>query len=210
MKRLAICALVTLAVGGFGCGGRQVVTSPDDPSPKFAGTSYYEEGEVLFVSVDLRAARIGGPQNMLPLYAVIVKHIGNEQLYFGREGFVLELPDRSRIPLASYDEFNNDYGRSQADRRALGQYLDTINSKFPEPPYSWLELDFFPPRGSGIFPRETVDIRARQLVHGFLYFRLPEALPLGGRYKLLITPQQGDATYVVDFPPFENDKRSRR
>jgi len=190
-----------------GCAGKELITSPDEASPKFSGTSYYQAGRELFFDVEVRPARIGGPRSMLPLYLTIVRLQGDTPIHFGRESFVLELPDHTRVPLADYDEFRRDYDRSQVDRRSLGNFLETLQGKFPEPPYSWLPLDFFPPRGSNTFPRESVDLRAQQLTHGFLYFRLPDNPPLDARYNLLITPQGGETTYLVDFPPFKDDKR---
>ena len=46
--------------------------------------------------------------------------------------------------------------------------------------------------------QDLVDLRAQQLTHGYLYFRLPDDPPVEGRYKLLITPQRGDVTYVIN------------
>jgi hypothetical protein len=197
-------ALLALALLG-GCASRQTMTTPGEPSPKWAGTSYYEEGELLFLSVDVRAARIGGPRNLLPLYFVAVKHRGSDFLELGRESFVLEFPDKTLVPLASYEEYENDYGRGRADARVVELYLDTINGRFPRPPYSWLPLDFFPLRASGTFPRDKVAIRARDLVHGFLYFPLPEDPPLDRRYTLLLSPLDSEVTYVLDFPPYKED-----
>jgi hypothetical protein len=203
---VAVLAVATLAVV-TGCSGKGLITSPEQPSPSFTGTSYYQSGKELFFGIDVRAARIGGPRTMLPLYLTIVRLEGDAPIYFGRESFVLELPDRSRVPLADYDEFSHDYDRSRADLRAVGTFIDALAGKFPEPPYSWLPLDFFPPRGSGTFPRETIDLRAQQLTHGFVYFRLPEEPPLDARYKLLVTPQRSETTFVIDFPPFRKDDK---
>jgi len=208
MRHLLACLSLIVAFGLTGCAGKEVITSPEAPSSKFTGTSYFESGREMFISVDVRAARLGKPRNMLPLYGVLVRLKGNDPIFFGRESFVLELPDRSRVPLVAYDEFADDYSRSQADRRALGSFLDSIRGKFPEPPYSWLSLDFFPRRGSSVFPREAVDLRAQQLTHGYLYFRLPDDPPLDGRYQLLITPQRSDTTYVINFSPFKEDRKS--
>jgi len=202
---VALCAAVVLLAG---CVGRHTMTDPSAPSTKWAGTSYYEEGALLFVSVDVRAARLAGPRDLLPLYFVIVKHKGSDFLELGRESFVLELPDGTREPLATYEQYEDNYLRERADARAVAEYLDTIAGRFPQPPYSWLSLDFFPQRASGIFPRDEIDLRARVLIHGYLYFPLPPDPPLDQRYRLLVTPLGSETTYVVDFPPFAEDERS--
>lgn len=205
----SVAALLGLALlAATGCAER--MRDPTAPSPKFAGTSFYESGTDLFIGVDLRAAWIGGPRNMLPVYLVMMKQEGPGFLDFGRESFVLEFPDKSRTALATFEDWDKNYRRSRPDAQVTTTYLETINGRFPQPPYEWQRMDFFPLRGSGIFPREDFEIRARQLWHGYLYFPLPDEAPAGGRYKLLATPNNADVTYVVDFPPFGDDKESQR
>jgi len=203
-------ALLLASVVGSACVRKELV-SPDAPSAKLTGTSFFSSGTELFFGVDARASWIGGPRNFFPLLVTIVKREGFEPMYIGRESFLLELPDGTLLPLASYGEYTRDYKRGRVDVQLGGPYLETLSGRFPEPPFHWLPLEFFPLQGSGIIPRETIDLRESQLIYGYLYFRLPaKEPPPEGRCKLLLTPQKHSTTYVVDFPPFVDDTRSRR
>ena len=80
-------------------------------------------------------------------------------------------------------------------------FVETLRTRFPAPPYSWQPLDFFPLRASGTFPRDSIEALPHYLVHGYVYFRLPEEVDLEGRWKLLLTPERSETTYVVEFFP---------
>lgn len=193
---------VALALAGSACATR-AVRSPDAPTPSFTVTSYAEESARMFLGVDVRASRLTGPRSFLPVGIALV-HKGDEERErwtFGRESFVLELPDGRNLPLASYDEFTDAYDRGRADLRLGEAWLGNLAGRFPQPPFTWIPLEFFPPRGSGTFPRDRLNLRNQQVVQGFLYFPLPEDAPTAGRYKVLFTPV-GQETYVVDFEPF--------
>ncbi len=190
-----------------GCVRQAQPRSPDDPSRKLTGTSYFESGKDVFIGVDVRAARVGGPENLLPVLVTVVKQSDvPRRMDIGRESFVLQLPDNRRLPLATYGEYENDYRRGRVDRRLSVAYLESLTTRFPEPPFSWLPLDFFPLRASGTFPRESVDLRVNQLTQGYLYFAMPGDAPDEGRYNLLFTPQGSDTNYVVDFSPYQEER----
>ncbi len=199
---VAICMLLA-----SGCIRQAQPRNPDDPSRKLTGTSYFETGEDVFIGVDVRAARVGGPENLFPLLVTVVKQSGErERMDIGRESFVLQLPDNRRLPLATYREYEDDYQRGRVDQRLSDVYLESLTTRFPEPPFRWLPLDFFPLRASGTFPREAVDLRINQLTYGYLYFAMPGDAGLEGRYNLLFTPQESDTTYVVNFSPYGEER----
>ena len=60
--------------------------------------------------------------------------------------------------------------------------------------------------GTG-FPREDFEIRRGQIGIGWLYFPLPDDAPREGRYQLLVQPSAVDTVFVLDFPPFAEDRR---
>ncbi len=208
MTRPGLSGLVAVAILlASGCVRQAQPRRPDDPSRKLTGTSYFESGRDLFIGVDVRAARVGGPENLLPLLVTVVKQSGEPaRMDVGRESFVLQLPDNRRRPLATYGEYENDYRRGRVDQRLSDVYLTSLTTRFPDPPFSWLPLDFFPLRASGTFPRESVDLRVNQLTHGYLYFAMPGDAPDEGRYNLLFTPLGSETTYVVNFSPYHKER----
>lgn len=195
---------LVLAAGSLlaGCAARSEIDRSDAPASKLTGSSYFQYGSELFLGVDVQAARIGKPTDYLPLYVVMVNsRKGSEPFRVGRESFVVEFPDGSRHPAATYEEFEDEYGRGPRDVRMAETFVESLRTRFPSPPYSWQPLDFFPLRASGTFPRDSIDVHPQYLVQGYVYFRLPEEADLRGRFKLLLTPERSDTTYVVEFYP---------
>lgn len=191
--------LATVAFLG-GCAGRGEIQRPDAPSEKLTGSSYFQYGSELFLGVDVQAARIARPTDYLPLYLVVVNtQNGSKGIQVGRESLVVELPDGRRLPAAAYEEFEDEYTRGPRDVRMVETFVETLRTRFPAPPYSWQPLDFFPLRASGTFPRDSIEVLPQYLVQGYVYFRLPEKVDLTGRFKLLMTPERSDTTYVVEF-----------
>lgn len=200
----SVVALLGLAalLATSDCARRRLPRSPDEPSPTFTGTSYFQEGDDLFLAVDMRAAMLGGTKDgYLPLLVAVVNKTG-DFWELTRESFAVELPDGRLLPVASYEEWEDDYGRDRTDLRIGDAFLASLRSNYPEPPYSWIELEMFPPRASGAFPRDDLQIRKAQLAWGYLYFPVPEDLPAGGeRWELLFRPDGARETYSVDFAP---------
>ncbi len=198
-------AVAILALVSPGCRRDQIAppTDVEVPSRTFAATSYINGSSELDFIVDVRVPRLSGPTEFMPLAIAVVKKTP-EQWEIAREHFVLELPDRTRLPVASHSEFLSDYGRARMDLRTAQPFTEALVSNYREPPYFWIQLDFFPPPGSPTVPRERLDLLKGHVAVGFLYFRLPESPPTAGRYKLLFSPRGGSETYVVDFAPFKN------
>lgn len=164
---------------------------------------YSSEGKLWFVGVNARVSRMSGPQEMLPLQLVITnKTAGPARLT--REGFVLETPDGKRLPVIGYAQFNDEYSRDRADISAGADYVERFTGRFPSPPFTWRELEFFPPRNTSTVPREEIETRDGELVHGYIYFARPsdEYVFPEGKYKLLFTPAPGEETFIVELFPF--------
>ena len=198
----SLLALVVLLVWGAGCAGRSTVPAgePAPPSRKLDATSYYEQGSALFLGVDVRAARVAGPDEFLPLFVVVQP---KADLSVTRESFTLELSDRTRLPLITYREFSDDYTRARQDRRLVQNFLETLQGRFPDPPFAYRQLEFYPLKWESTLPRDVRDLRQGELGLGFLYFRLPQPAQPEERFKLLFRGAQLDETFVVDFPVYK-------
>ena len=191
------CAFAVLAASG-GC----MLLGPTGPQPairKLNPTSYYNDGQELFFGVDLRAAKLAGPGEFLPILVSLMNKT-SEHREITRESFRLELPDGRLLPLASYEEFSDEYGRSRTDVRIGREYYEVLDSRFPNPPYSRLALEFFPVKNAPTVPRDRIGLYTGQFVIGYIYFRLPE--PNEGPFRLLLTPVEAEETYVLPIDPF--------
>ena len=199
------CVIVLAAAAICGCatGKASRMGGPPEVERKANVVDYSSEGRLWFIGVNARVSRMAGPQELLPLQVVIVnKNAGPTSLI--REGFVLETPDGKRLPVISYDQFEDEYRRDRADVAAGEDYVDRFTTRFPQPPFTWRELEFFPPRNSAVAPREEMEVREGELVHGYLYFARPDESYVFPRdkYKLLFSPAGSDETLVVELFPF--------
>jgi hypothetical protein len=204
-RRLAVAFTVGAIMTSLSCAVHNAPSHGDHEIPKDR-LAFFNDGKILLFGVDIRAARTSGPSEFLPLQVILANH-GKQALRIARESFVLERPDGTRLPTCTVSELRRDYHREMADRRLGEMFLDTIAGRFPEPPFHWQSIDFFPPRsGTGAAaPRNDIDLRFGDVVVGYLYFRQPSADLSGvrGMYKLVLTPGGTDTTFVVDLMPYE-------
>jgi hypothetical protein len=201
---LAAASATVIAVGASCVSGkRSELRTPQEPQRKSGVTDFSDEGKLWFIGVSVRAARLTGPQEMLPLNLVLVNKTAGPATV-SRESFSVEMPDGTLLPVVSYDEFEQDYRRDRSDLRAGEEYVQRFTQRFSAPPFTWRELEFFPLRNSAVVARSTIDTRNGELLHGYLYFRSPserDQFP-EGRYKLLFQPRPGDDIFVVEFYPY--------
>ena len=199
----AIASIALVIVAAASCTTRTSgeAHAPRTPTPPLAS---FSEGKALVIGVDVRAARLAGPSEFLPLQ-VIVADNGKRPLRLDRESFVLERPDGVRLPVCTVRELRHDYGRSLADAHLGSAFVETIAGRFPEPPFHWQPLDFFPLRTEATTPRDGIDLRFGDVAIGYIYFRQPDLAPraVHGAYKLLVKPGGDAATYVVDLIPYD-------
>ncbi len=202
--RVAATSVLLVGLCGLapsGCARREVLRAPDiESTPRLSKLSYYEEGRELFLSVDVRAAKIGESPTFLPLQVVVLNK-DLDRLTVTPESFILEGRDGRRVPLADYDDFEKNYRRDRVDRRLADEFQETLRSRFPEPPFRWIPLELYPERLSVASPRRRLDLRRGELAIGYIYFRLEGVAPFDdqGHYKLLFKPAGVDDTYVLDF-----------
>jgi hypothetical protein len=195
---------VGLVVGAaVACATGKSARLPQELQRKANVVDYSSEGKLWFVGVNARVSRMTGPVPILPLQVLLVdKNAGPATI--SREGFVLEAPDGTLLPVISYRQFDDEYRRDRADLKAGEEYIERFNGRFPSPPFTWRDLEFFPPRNSAVVPREKIDTRNGELIHGYIYFGAPSedyVFP-EGKYKLLFRPAPGDETLVVELFPF--------
>jgi hypothetical protein len=201
--KTGILLLASICMLGVACVRGKTTALPQEPTRKPGVVDYSTEGKLWFVGVSARVSRMSGPSDFLPLNLVLVdKNAGTVTI--GRESFVLETPDGVRLPVISYDYFKDDYRNDRSDRRIGEDYVERFTGRFPQPPFTWRELEFFPIRNSGIVPRDSIQTREGELLWGFVYFAKPSedyVFP-EGMYKLLFTPLPDGPTFVVELFPY--------
>ncbi len=210
-KTSPACLVVLAALLGTallsGCAGRRsngpVRTGEEDIT--FSGTSFVNPGVGFDLIVDVRSAWVSDRQEFLPLL-VAIRNKGKERIEFSKESFRLEGSGGTIIPLASNFEFERDYKRYRLDDRAGESFLETLNGRFPTPPFQKKMLEFYPPKESRIAPRDAQSIRQGEILVGYIYFRIPEEDFIGkdGRCKLLFRPKGHDNDYVLDLPVYND------
>ena len=206
-RALLILASSTLLLAG--CGTKQPVEGTVNPeASKFSGTAYQNRGDLFDLIVDVRAARIGKSRDFVPLY-VALRSKKNGDLEVNREGLVLATPDGTRLPLVPTREFEADYTRQRIDIRASRDFLDTLNGRFPSPPFRHRPLEFYPLMGTGVVPRDEISLKKGEIASGLIYFRLPtpETLSEVGECSLLMSVAGSEETFVVDLNIYKKGEK---
>ena len=206
MRIAFLTALLSIALALHGCAGRELQEG-QRRYETFTGTSFTSDGTNFQWIVETRAARIAGPAEFLPLQ-LMIRNKDKADLTVPREGFVLERDDGTKLPLVSYREFEKGYPRHRVDLRTGVSFLESLNGRFPDPPFQHRSLDFYPLRESGTVPREEIVLRTGQIAIGFLYFRMPdpEELTRPGNYKVLFTPGGTEERYVLEVQAYKPAK----
>ena len=203
---ISVVIFLLLTVLLAGCAGRRPggAGRTADEDITFSGTAFVNPGEGFELIVDVRASWIAGRQDFLPLQLAVRNKV-DERIEFTKESFRLEGSDGSIIPLASNFEFERDYRRYSVDNRAGRSFLETLNGRFPTPPFQKRMLEFYPAKGSRIPPRDEQGARKAEIVIGFVYFRIPDEnfIAEDGRCKLLFRPKGHDNDYVLDLPVYK-------
>ncbi len=114
------------------------------------------------------------------------------------------------MPVVAYREFADAYPRHRVDLRVGIHFLEAVNGRYPSPPFTKRNLDFYPLKESGTVPRDDIDLRAGEMAIGFVYFRLPnvESIDDSGRCRLLFTPGGEDEQYVIELQVYKAKKGS--
>jgi hypothetical protein len=205
-RRILVTLSLVLLLITVACahGKSSQIGGPPETVRKQNVTQYTSEGKQWYIGASILASRMAGPtRSLIPVNMVIVnKDAGTQKI--SRESLVLEAPDGTLLPVVTYEQFEKDYNDDRQDRRAGQEWIERHTGRFPDPPFTWLELKFFPVRHTSVNPRDTIETRGRQLIHGYVYFGKPSEdyeFP-EGKYKLLFTPSPGPNTIVVEMFPF--------
>ena len=190
------------------CAGRVAGGAEGTEGPRPGQTSFFNDGKELVLGVDVRASRIAGSLEFLPVQVVVLNR-RKVELALARESFTLVRPDGVNLPVASPEEFWRDYHRVKADGHMGLPFLENVFGHYPSPPFHWASLDLFPEKFSGVIPRDGLSLRFGDGTFGFVYFRHPagEGPAPAGVYKLLFRPHGSDQTYVLDFVPYDARKK---
>ena len=207
LRQIALASLVfSIFVFIAGCGSfRQAPSVQEDGPVSFAATSVINEGRRLHFIADVRSPRLRGPDNWVGIQVAIL-NVAQDDLTMSRESFILESEDSSQaFPVASFDEFKDEYTKQRVDARVGRDFRESVNGRYPQPPYTQRPLEFFPSRTSSVAPRSEITLRPGQIVLGWLYFSFPESNVFDeiGNANLLLKPLGEEETYILELKLFE-------
>jgi hypothetical protein len=192
-------------------------SSTASTSPTMLPLVYYEDGAVLFVGVDARAAQYAKDgETMFPV-GIGLGNRARRMLDFDRESFILETAEGRRYPLVTVQEFNQGYKRSASDRELAGPFLEALQVKFD--PQHFRSRAFFPTRGTSsrdvdqrspgppgaaavaLGPQTVAsfELGPTDWTHMYLYFPIPEEGLHKERFKLLVSAKGEPDPFVVGF-----------
>jgi hypothetical protein len=135
MRSRSILLLITFAVTAvIGCVSNQINTMPRDPgstpSNTLSPTIYYEEGRLVFLSVDVNLSKYQLEADLIPLEIGIVNK-GLQTLTVGPELITLRSRNNESWPVASAKESSGNSLRSSFDRsRQPVSFVALIDQRF--------------------------------------------------------------------------------
>jgi hypothetical protein len=188
---------IALAVGCLGAPRAVPAGEAADPlSPTLLPLVYQEDGAILFVGVDTRAAQYAkDPKSMFPLGLGLANR-SHRALRFTRESFELETSSGQIYRIAGVLEFTERYKRSSSDRQLATPFLEKLGIKFARLPRS---VSFFPASGSTGTVVDEFDLATTEWTHFYLYFPMPDDGLHGRRFKLLVRATGQPDPIVVAF-----------
>jgi hypothetical protein len=135
-QRLAASCLVAVILLATGCvmsRSTAPATSPSAPvaSPTLAPSIFYEEGDLVFLGVNVHITRFSLDADLLPV-EIAIANKGIEQLSVSPEHITLRSPDGDAWPMASEEESAGSSLRSEFDRRLMPvPFADAVKLRFP-------------------------------------------------------------------------------
>jgi len=177
-------------------GAHKGSSSTSGLSSKLTPFTYYDEGKLLFIGADTRAAEYIKDESIFPLgIAVTNKTLGI--LTVDRESFTIEDEDGNRYPLASYEEYRSGYSRSNTDDRLADNFVEAMRGRFAT--FTPETLSLFPNTGSARNVTETKQIGRRRFAMGYVYFPVPATGLHDKTLRLLFRVKEYPDTFVVRF-----------
>lgn len=170
----------------------------DDLSPKLNPFVYYEDGRVLFIAVDGRAAQYHEAKEPFFPVGLGLANQSRTPLTFSRESFVLEAEGGQQFPTISHQEYLQSYDNTRQDMRLADAFQGILFARFGNlyRPVPWR---LFPFRGERAAVQERLELGRRHVTWGYLYFPVPPEGIHGKRFTLLVRPEDFPETFVVRF-----------
>ncbi len=196
-SRVLLAVLLVSLFAACAAPARSRPNDADWTSSTLSPFVYYDEGELMMIAVDTRAATMARGDRLFAL-GVAVANNDRKALTVDRESFALEDESGRRYPLASYEEYREGYKRSRSDARLQDLFIETLSTR--RSIYRQRQLGFFPNTAS--LNRLAVDekeIAGREMAIGLLYFPIPEGGLKGQRFGLLVKTREHGETFLVRF-----------
>lgn len=172
-----VVAAIVLATGCVMSRSTAPATTPSTPvpSPTLAPSIFYEEGDLVFLGVNVHIARFSLDADLLPV-EIAVANKGIEQLRVSPEHITLRSPDGKSWPMASPEESAGSSLRSEFDRKLMPvPFRDIVELRFPN--YTHIPSTFGLRGGNRTMTR-TVEMRRNTWTLAQIWFPNP-----GGELK---------------------------
>ena len=164
-------------------------------SPKLAPFVNFEDGAILFIGVDVRAAQYVKDGAVFPLGIGLANH-SKKPLTLSRESFVLETADGKLYPLVSQQEFIRDYRRSPSDARLADAFHEVMTSRFSN--YRFTRQQLFA-AASGGTASDSFQLGRLFWSRFYLYFPIPAEGIHDREFTLLVRAHELPDPFVVRF-----------
>ena len=195
---------VSLLCISAGCLGKNTTVSANPTakgptSPTMLPLVYNEDGAILFIGVDTRAAQYAKDgETMFPL-GVALGNRAKRTLKFNRESFVVESASKKRYPLVTIQEFNEKYQRSTNDLQLAQPFLEALQVKFA--PEKFRARAFFPVRSTTAVATavDSFELGTTEWTHLYLYFPMPADGLHHRTFRLLVSLDGEPDPLVVGF-----------
>ena len=191
-RRLTILAVLgSLTLFGACAGKSKIDAGPDALDPKFALSSYIEEGELVALVVGARAAQFREDRPFIPLEIAVVNK-ALPSLSLTRESFTL------------VDENGNEYPAVSGKELEQGDYNADLDVRLSEiPPIvlgRWQAFLPVPSNFTTTFDRpieRNANMQRFSYILDYLYFPHPETPVKGHRFELWMrAPELADPVFV--------------
>lgn len=196
--RLGVALAVALVILLCGCAGRprSQPAGESGPSPKLNPFVHFEEGKVLFIGVDGRAAQYIEKGSIFPL-GIGLANVSQRPLTLRRESFIIEDANGLRYPVVSQQEFNEDYTRSRTDVRLADSFIEILNGRFAN--FTYTPWRAFPFKGENSTVTDVIELGRNYWTWSYLYFPIPEDGIREREFNLLVTVEDRPEPFVVTF-----------
>lgn len=168
---------------------------------KLSAFAFIEEGDLLTLIVDTRAARLREESPYLPI-EVAVANRDLRQLTLTRESFTLVDADGNRYPCAGPKELLEGYEFLDMDRR-VAELDEIVFNRFVN--FTRYQSQFSPTRSVRVGPGGSTIVKDRVVLPKFgylldmIYFPRPKSGVLNQKFELFVTAPELEEPVFVKF-----------